>query len=475
MSHDVAAMPLWRASMLLEKRELSPVDLVEASLRQIERFQPRVNAFITVVADKALERARELEAELVEGKRRGPLHGIPVALKDLFYTKGLRTTAGSLILADFVPDHDSAVAEKLNAAGAILIGKTNTHEFAFGPTTESSYFGPTRNPWNTTRISGGSSGGSGAAVAAGMAYMAMGTDTGGSIRIPASLCGVVGFKPSYGTVSLFGTIPLSFSLDHAGPLARSVMDIALTLDVISGYDERDPFSARTAVGSFAEVLRLEEDGALAGITVGIPTGYFYEKLDPEVEALVRNGIGRLADAGALLEELKIPGVQEVPRVTSTIMFAEAACYHRQYLATRARDYQADVRWRLERGSKIGVCDYIEAVREARRLARAYEKVLETVDVVVVPTVPVPAYELGKTTIAVGGTEEPGRELLVRNTRLGNLTGAPALSLPCGLTAEGLPAGLQIMGRFGDDATVLRVGHAFEKRSSWRPFCLDNVP
>lgn len=475
MSQDVAAMPLWKVSMLLEKREISPVDLVEATLRQIERFQPRVNAFITVVADKALQRARALEAELMEARPRGPLHGIPVALKDLFYTKGIRTTAGSRILADFVPDHDSAVAERLNAAGAILIGKTNTHEFAFGPTTESSYFGPTRNPWNTARISGGSSGGSGAAVAAGMAYMAMGTDTGGSIRIPACLCGVVGFKPSYGTVSLFGVIPLSFSLDHAGPLARSVKDVALTLDVISGYDERDPFSAKTAGGSFAEALRQEEDGPLADITVGIPTDYFYDRLDPEVEALVRKGIERLADAGARLEEVKIPGVQEVPRVTATIMSAEAACYHRQYLATRAQDYQADVSMRLEQGSKIGISNYIEAVREARRLARAYEKVLETVDVIVVPTVPIPAYELGKTTVAVGGTEEPARELLVRNTRLGNMTGAPALSVPCGLTAEGLPAGLQIMGRFADDAMVLRVGHAFENRSSWRPFCLDNVP
>ena len=445
------------------------MELVDAVLERIERYQPSLNAYITVLAGEARAEAKRLEQQLGKGGPTTPLFGIPVALKDLFYTKGTRTTAGSKILADFVPDFDSAVTERLHHAGAILMGKTNTHEFAYGPTADGSFFGAVHNPWDTTRITGGSSGGSSAAAATGLAYMAMGSDTGGSIRIPGCLCGVVGFKPTYGLISLYGVVPLSTSFDHAGPLVRSVMDAALTMDVIAGYDERDPNSVRGQPTGYARdvaTVAAAPDKPLKGLVAGVPVNFFWDKVEPDVEALVRKAIKALAGLGAELREVTIAGLDDVPGITSTIMGAEAACYHRDYLANRAGDYQPDVRVRLEAAAKIEGWKLVLATKQRKEALARFAEVMKDIDLLVTPTEPVPAYKIGAATLTIKGNEEPAREMMVRHTRLANMTGGPALTVPVGLVQPGLPCGLQIMGKAGDDFKVLRAGYAYELAHPW---------
>lgn len=464
MSSDMAMLSLAEASRLLKQKEVSPVELVDAVLNRIASEQEKLNAFITILHEEAKKAARVHESEILRNGQRSPLHGIPVALKDLFYTKGIRTTAGSKILAEFIPDYNSTVAERLELAGSILVGKTNTHEFAYGPSTESSYYGPTRNPWNLSKIPGGSSGGSGAAVAAGMAYMAMGTDTGGSIRIPACLCGVVGFKPTYGTVSLYGIIPLSSSFDHPGPLARSVADVALTLDIIAGHDPKDPFSAGwEKPGYFEAVSRAQ---SLNGLVIGVPENFFFDKVDAEVEKKVREAISHLEELGAEIRGITVPGAEDSQKVTSILMSVEATYNHRRYLTSRAQDYQPDVRARIEKGFEISAVEYYDALKRGDEIKRSVASVFAQVDLLAMPTVPVPAYDIGAATVMVKGAEQPAREMLTRHTRLANLTGGPALSLPCGLTSEGLPCGLQLMGKPFDDVTVLKAGYVFEKHYPW---------
>jgi len=468
MSKDLAMLTLKQASDLVAGKQVSPVELVDAVLDRIERYQPSLNAYITVLADEARAEAKRLEQQISKFGPTSALSGIPVALKDLFYTKGIRTTAGSKILADFVPDFDSAVTERLHRAGAILMGKTNTHEFAYGPTGDGSFFGAIHNPWDPSRITGGSSGGSGAATATGQAYMAMGSDTGGSIRIPGCLCGVVGFKPSYGLVSLYGVVPLSTSFDHAGPLVRSVMDAALTMDVIAGYDERDPNSVKEQSRGYAAALAsvAASDKPLKGLVVGVPVNFFWDKVEPEIEALVRKAIKALADLGAELREITIPGLDDVPGITSVIMGAEAACYHRDYLANRAADYQPDVLVRLEAVAKIEGWRLVLATQQRKEALARLAQVTKGIDLLVTPTEPVPAYKIGTATLVVKGKEEPAREMMVRHTRFANMTGGPALTVPAGLVPPGLPCGLQVMGKAGEDIKVLRAGYAYELAHPW---------
>jgi len=466
---DLATLTIAEASSLIAKQEASPVDLVDAVLARTGKFQGLFNSYITLLAEQARESARRLEAELVRGASRGPLHGIPVALKDLFYTKGVRTTAGSKILASFVPDYDSTVAALLTKAGAIIVGKTNTHEFAFGPTTESSYFGPSRNPWDPSRITGGSSGGSAAVVTAGMAFAAMGSDTGGSIRIPACLCGAVGFKPTYGRVSLYGVIPLSYTFDHAGPLARSVNDVALVMDAIAGHDPADTRTIAGGTPHYAQMLaEIERAGdlPLKGMAIGVPVNFFFDKVDLEIERLVRNAIGTLGELGAEIREIELPGLDDVSRLTGTIMSPEATYYHRENLASRPDDYQPDVRARLEGGARISAVDYFAAIKDRDKMNECLASILHDIDVVATPTVPVAAYPIGSTKVMTRGREEPARDMLTRHTRLGNLTGGPALTVPCGLTTEGLPCGLQLMGKPLDDIGVLKAGYAYERKHPW---------
>ena len=451
-----AQLTISEAAARIGRRELSPVELTQACLDRISGIDPRLNAFITVTADDALRAAREAEEAIARGDRRGPLHGIPLALKDLFATAGVRTTAGSRILAHHVPEEDSDAAQRLAAAGAVILGKLNLHEFAFGATGVNPHYGPARNPWNTERITGGSSSGSGAAVAAGECFAALGTDTGGSIRIPASLCGVVGLKPTFGRVSRRGVIPLSWSLDHVGPLARTVEDAAIVLQALAGHDPLDQSSSEASVPDYHAGLK---DG-VKGLRVGIPARFFFESLDPEVEQAVRAAVAKLEELGAATEDVPVPYIDEIPGAVTAIMLPEALAYHQTWMAQRPEDYGDDVRYRLELGATFLAVHYVQAQRLRELAVSAWKReVFSRVDILATPATPTVAGPIDKS-----GLDQTFS--LIRNTSPINLLGLPAVSLPCGLTSEGLPIGLQLIGRWFDEATVLRAAYAYEQATEW---------
>jgi aspartyl-tRNA(Asn)/glutamyl-tRNA(Gln) amidotransferase subunit A len=443
---------LEEAATLLRERRVSPVELTEACLARIEAVEPRLNAFVTVTADLARAQAREAEAELAAGRYRGPLHGIPVAVKDLFATKGIRTTAGSRILATWIPEEDATVVRKLREAGAVLLGKLGLHEFAYGISSVNPHFGDVHNPWDTKKIPGGSSGGSAVAVVAGEAYAALGSDTGGSIRIPAALCGCVGLKPTYGRVSLFGAVPLAWSLDHPGPLARTVRDVAIATQAIAGHDPRDPISADRAV---PDLLAGIERGA-PGLRVGVPTDHVWEECDPAIARAVRAAIETLARAGADVREIRWPRAAEYAKAASAILGVEARAYHEGAFPGRAAEYGPLIRARLASQGDVDADTYARSMRlllEAR--AGAADRDLDGVDVLAMPTVPTRAWTIEQ-------AKEIGRPSeWTRITRIFDLTGQPAISLPCGMDPDGLPIGLQLGGRMWDEATVLRAARAYE--------------
>ncbi len=445
------------ASSLIERREASPLDLVDASLQQIDAVGARTNAFITVLADKARVTARSAADEIARGERRGPLHGIPVAVKDLFDVAGVPTTAASKILAGSIAATDSGAVERLRAAGAIILGKLNLHEFAYGATGMDSHFGPARNPWNADHITGGSSSGSGAAVASGQCFAALGTDTGGSIRIPASLCGVVGLKPTFGRVTRRGLFPLSWSLDHAGPMARTVRDVALILQAISGRDDGDDWSSAEPVPDYAASLSSDVNG----LRIGVPDSFFFDALDPDVESGVRGAIGVLEDLGAVVEPVSLPHIADIPAGVTCIMLPEALAVHQKWMQERPDDYSESVRYRLELGSTVNALSYVQAQRFREMAVRAWrDEVYSRFDLVATPATAVPAPRIDESDLAVTMN-------LIRFTNPINLLGAPAISVPCGFTAAGLPFGLQLTGRWWDEATVLRAAHAYEQATDWR--------
>ena len=458
---DLALMSIAEAADRIRRREISPVELTEACLRRIEKLNPRLNAYITVTAERALGDARRSAEEIASGTYRGPLHGIPIALKDLYATAGTRTTAGSKILADWVPEADSTVARRLREAGSVLLGKLNTHELAYGVTTDNPHFGPTRNPWNPDCIPGGSSGGSGAATAAGMALGTMGTDTGGSIRIPASLCGVAGLKPTYGRVSKAGVVPLSWSLDHAGPLTRTIEDAALMLQAIAGYDPADASSLRVPIDDYRAAL----SSGVRGLRVGVPRSYFYDRLDDEVRAAVERALAVLRGLGAEVRNVEISGLQEFLQAGLGVALAEAQEYHAEALRERPQDFGPDVGAILSQPAP-SAAQLIGGMRAMYGLTESLRATLETVDVLITPTTPVPATRIGQETVRYGGEDEPVLPAMIRCTWPFNASRLPALSLPCGFTAAGLPIGLQIAGRPLDEATVLRAGHASEQATDW---------
>ena len=454
----LATASLATVAARLKKKEISPVEVTNAVLDRIAAVDGKVKAYVTVTADEARQAARAAETEIAVGRYRGPLHGIPIGVKDLFYTRGVKTTASSKILASFIPDHDATVVERLKQAGAIIVGKTNTHEFAY-----SVFSPPTRNPWDLDRIPGGSSGGSGAAVAASLCAAALGTDTGGSIRIPSALCGVVGIKPTYGRVSKYGVIPLSWTADHAGPIARTVEDTALLLGVIAGHDPRDAASADVPVPNYAAAL----SGDVKGLRVGLPKQYYFEAIDPEVETAVRAAVKALEGRGATVDEISLPSLAHIAGVHVAIVLTEAATYHEKWLRTRPDDYAPDVRFGLEWGKLFTGMDYVQAQR-VRELIRAdFAQALTRVDVIAAPTVPVAAPKVGESSVTIKGQAEGILGAMIRLNRPSNHTGLPAASVPCGFTAGGLPIGLQLIGRPFDEATVLRAAHAYEIASPWR--------
>jgi aspartyl-tRNA(Asn)/glutamyl-tRNA(Gln) amidotransferase subunit A len=472
MSPDnLTRLSIAEAGDLLRRRALSPVELTRAYLDRIRRLDGDLLAYITVLQDEALAAAAAVEREIARGEDRGPLHGIPIALKDLVMTRGVRTTCGSRILRDWVPDVDATVARRLADAGALLLGKLNMHEFAYGPTGVNSHYGTSRNPWDRHRIPGGSSSGSGVAVAAGLCAGALGTDTGGSVRIPAALCGIVGLKPTYGRVSRAGVIPLAWSLDHVGPMTRTVTDAALLLQVLAGRDPADPSTPAVPVPDYCRALQ----GGVRGLRLGVPKDLFFERLDPEVRAAVAAAARSLEGLGAVVEEIPLPTIHHAGPASFAIIASEAMAYHEPYLRTRAGEYGEDVRARLTTGQFVLAHQYLKAQR-ARQVIRAeVDAVLTRVDALLFPTTPIPAPRLDEREVTVDGVTQDARWWLIRCTRPINVTGHPALSVPCGLTAAGLPIGLQLVGRAFDEATLLRIGHAFESasplKSRWSPLDL----
>ncbi len=456
MTPDPAHLSIAQAADRIRCRELSPVELTEACLSRIEALDGRINAFITVTAGAALEAARAAEKEIARGQYRGPMHGVPIALKDLFDVAGVRTTAGSKILADNVAREDCTTVARLKAAGAILLGKLNMHEFAFGATGVNPHYGPCRNPWDPDRITGGSSSGSGAAVAAAECLAALGTDTGGSIRIPASLCGVVGLKPTFGRVSQRGIIPLSWSLDHVGPLTSTVEDAAIVLQAIAGYDAADPSSAAEPVPDYASTLR----EGISGLRIGIPKEFFFENVDPEIETAVRKAISVLEAQGAILEEVSLPHIEEIPAAVAAIMLPEALAYHQRWMEKRPADYGEDVRYRLELARGYSAVTHVQA-RRLRETAREEwrQGVFSRADILATPTTAIPAPAIEDSSLQTTLN-------LIRLTNPFNFLGLPAISIPCGFTASGLPIGLQLAGRWWDEAAVLRAAHAYQQATEW---------
>ena len=457
---DLAFASIEEVGKLFRKRKLSPVELTKLMLARIEQLNPKLNAYITVTAELALEQSKKAESELFgrraqKGHRdRGPLHGIPISLKDNICTKDIRTTAGSKILKDFIPPCDAQIVAMLRAAGAVILGKTNLHEFAYGVTSNNPHYGAVRNPWDPQRIPGGSSGGSAAAVAAGLGYGSMGTDTGGSIRIPASLSGVTGLKPSWGRISCAGIIPLSPALDCAGPLARTVGDVATLAGVLYSRVGRQPnllSSAARRSGKFR---------------LGIPRQLFFDALSPEVRKAFDTALRRVAMAA---KDISIPLLDETEDAGNHIAWAEAALYHQQqgYFPARAAEYGDDVGSRLEMGSKVPAVDYLRALEIQRQFFEQLHWALAEADVdaMVFPSTAIEAPLLNQETIRIGTHEYATRALLLRNNRPANLAGVPAVSVPCGFTGSGLPIGFELMAGVASEPVLLRIANIFERSRS----------
>jgi aspartyl-tRNA(Asn)/glutamyl-tRNA(Gln) amidotransferase subunit A len=457
---DLCSLSLAELSAQIRSGTVSPVEATEACLDRIQAFDPTYNSFITLCAEAALDEARERNAELAAGRWRGPLHGVPIALKDLFNTRGVRTTAGSAVLRKFIPDRDATVVRLLREAGAVVLGKLNMHEYAFGVTNLNPHYGPTRNPVNPDHITGGSSGGSAAAVAGNLCFGALGSDTGGSIRCPAALCGIVGLKPTYGRVSRSGVIPLSWSLDHVGPMTRTVEDAALMLEAIAGHDPHDPTSAQAPVPPFAA----RSQGDIRGMRLAIPQEHFWRPAHSGVREAVLAGVERLREAGALIEEISIPCLEYAAIPQYFVICSEAAAYHRNQLADHFHDYGPDVRMRLLAGLCINSSDYLDAQRARRLVRNELLATLRDFDAILTPTVPIPAPRLDQDEVSVDGITAPLLFFMMRNTFPFNLTGLPAVSVPCG-RADGLPVGLQIAGRPWEEATILRIAREVERTSS----------
>jgi aspartyl-tRNA(Asn)/glutamyl-tRNA(Gln) amidotransferase subunit A len=436
----------------LKRKEVSPVELTRSCLDRIEKLNPALNAFITVTADSALAEAQAAEIEIARGQWRGPLHGIPVALKDLIDTAGTRTTAASGLYQNRVPTEDAEVVRRLRQAGVVLLGKNNLHEFAYGGSSLVSFFGDVHNPWNAEHIAGGSSGGSAAAVAAGLCYAAIGTDTAGSIREPAALCGCVGIKPTYGRVSARGVIPLSWSLDHVGPLAATVSDAAIVLQAIAGYDRLDVCSADVPVADYASALREETKK----LRVGIPRKHFYDDLDDEVRAAVEQAIALIRTLVAEVRDVQIEVSND-----RTVQAAESFAYHAENVALTPELYQPETLRRIRSGESISAAEYIQRRLELDRQRRGAQEFFADVDLLVTPTMPIPApaiADLKKDPAAL----RPAELALLRNTRPFNVWGLPAISVPCGRTKSGLPIGLQIAGLHWREDLVLRLAYAYEQ-------------
>ncbi len=457
---DVTNLSLLEAAEQVRRKRVSPVELTQACLARIEKLNPTLNAFITVTGESALASARAAEIEIQRGRWRGPLHGIPLALKDNFDTAGVRTTAGSAVFKDRIPTEDAEVVRRLHAAGAVLLGKTNMHEFAYGATSAVSHFGAVHNPWALEHIAGGSSGGSAAAVAAGLCYGALGSDTGASIRQPAAYCGIVGHKPTYGLASCRGVIPLAWTFDHVGPITRTVADAAVLLQAIVGYDAKDLASQQMNIPDYRAALRTR----VSSLRLGVARTFFFAELDPEIETAINEALKVLQKMTASVREVDFSASTQEP-LRAAVRAAEAHAYHAEFLEKTPELYQPETLQRLRTGAEVKSAAYIFGRREVDLTRRTSGQVFETVDVIVTPTTVIPPpllTEAGKDI----ATSRALSTRSIRNTSPFNLYGWPTISIPCGFTRTGLPIGVQISGPTGADDVVLRLAHVYEQATEW---------
>jgi aspartyl-tRNA(Asn)/glutamyl-tRNA(Gln) amidotransferase subunit A len=443
---------------LIRTRQVSPLEVVEHFLRRIESINPRLNAFTTVAPEQALDNARTLTDEIMRDKYRGPLHGIPIGVKDLTDTAGIRTTYGSRLFTKHVPNADAEPVARLRAAGAVVLGKTATHEFAFGATTNNPHFGPTRNPWRLDCVPGGSSGGSGAAIAAGLVALSTGSDTGGSIRIPSAACGCVGIKPTHGRVSLRGTHPLAPSLDHVGPLARSAADCALALNVLSSFDPDDPWSRRFPDEDLGAML----DVPLRGVRLGVDRSHRPIPVSDAVAAALERALRVATDLGASVIDIALPDANEVTIAASMILLAESYAQHGDQLAAHRDEYGADVREQLDFSAAVDARTLVHALHARERLTRQVERLFDAgIDAFVLPTMAMTAPAIDAPTVQIDDVVVPVPQAMASFTLLADLTRQPSLAIPCGLASDGLPTSIQLTGAAGREAGVLQIGHALE--------------
>ena len=471
---DLCSLGIAALGEAISSKQVSPVEAADAYLERIARLDDRFRAYISTASEQASSAARAAENDIQAGNYRGPLHGVPVAVKDLFLVEGLPRTGGSRVLGEDPSRRDATSVARLKAAGAVVLGTLNLHEFAYGPTGINPHYGTARNPWNTERVCGGSSSGSGAAVAARLAAGALGTDTGGSIRIPAALCGVVGLKQTYGLASRDGIYPLCETFDHGGPLARSVEDVALLLQAIAGTDPRDPSTRNAQVGEYTSALRRD----LVGLRIGVPKNYFFDDLHPDVSAAVRAALSVLEELGAQVAEIELPFVQAATEAWTSMALAESYLVHEQHLSDHAGELSEDVRDRLGLGKAITARQLVHAQWCRTEVIREMGRVLEAVDLLATPASPIPAVRVSDAAVTHDGRSWQGPEVLGRLCRLAAFTGQPALSLPCGFTADGLPVGLQLLGDWFCEPLLLGAAHAYEQATDWhrrRPTALDAPP
>ncbi len=460
---DLMEMTARKVAEAVRRRELTAVAVTRTALDRIDRLNGTLHAFITVMKDEALAAAAEVDRKVAAGQGGDlPLAGVPTAIKDSFWTKGIRTTGGTKVLAGFVPGEDATAVVRLKKAGCVIVGKSSMHEMAYGFTSRNPFYGDCRNPWDISRIPGGSSGGNAVALATGMALAAIGGDTGGSNRQPAALCGVVGMKVTYGRVSRHGGIPLSWSMDTVGPMARTVGDAAALLQVIAGSDPKDPATRRGAVPDYSAGI----EGGLKGIRVGVPHDQFLSRMEHAVGAAIQDALGVLKKAGATLVDVRFPSLEPVVGAHRAIIFSEAAAAHEEMIRTKGAELSDEVRPLLQAGLFLTAAHYLAGQQVRRQTIAAYRTLWQSFDVLVTPTSPVAAPTIGATTATLGGQEIPLVRAFLDLTLPFNLTGQPAISIPCGFTPAGLPVGLQLVGRPWDEATLFRAAAAYESATDW---------
>jgi aspartyl-tRNA(Asn)/glutamyl-tRNA(Gln) amidotransferase subunit A len=469
---DIKNLTIKHVSKLIASREISCLELVDAAIERIEKLNPKLNAFITILDQSARREARHADSLLKQGRYLGPLHGIPISLKDLIYIKGIRSTSGSKILAEFVPDYDSTVTRRLRKAGAIIVGTNNLHEFASGITGINPHYGPSRNPWDINRMSGGSSGGSAVAVSSGMSLASIGTDTSGSIRVPASLCGIFGLKPTYGRVSNYGVMPLAPSIDHVGPLARSAWDIAAVLGVIAGYDRMDSSSAKVPVPDYLKEISSTDkrngnnnnnNASSRNFKIGIPKQFFFDMIEPKVMEIFRAFVERLHGCGiATISNVDVQGTDKIFETWRPIRLAEASSIHNEWIVSRLQEYGEDVRRMLEMGLEITAVKYINALYKCREAIKdAFLKAMSGYDALLVPTTIIPAPFLDQKEVNIEGKTIDVYSCLSKLTTVFDITGLPTLNIPAGLVDSKLPVGAQLVGRPFDEPRIIKIAYTCE--------------